>query len=56
MKINEDFNITLVHQFFSTVVFGEGKDIPMTWMFDLAFVSLLLSLATPSLVPTLHPG
>jgi hypothetical protein len=32
MKINQDYNIALVHQFFATVVFGEGEDIPMTWM------------------------
>jgi hypothetical protein len=32
MKINQDYNISLVHQFFATVVFGEGEDIPMTWM------------------------
>jgi hypothetical protein len=32
MKINQDYNIVLVHQFFATVVFGEGEDIPLTWM------------------------
>jgi hypothetical protein len=25
MKINQDYNIVLVHQFFVTVVFGEGE-------------------------------
>jgi hypothetical protein len=33
MKINQDYNIMLVHQFFAMVVFGEGEDIPLTWMF-----------------------
>jgi hypothetical protein len=32
MKINQDYNVALVHQFFATVVFGEGEDIPMTWI------------------------
>jgi hypothetical protein len=32
MKINQDYNVALVHQFFATVVFGDGEDIPMTWM------------------------
>jgi hypothetical protein len=32
MKINQDYNIVLVHQFFATVVFGDGEDIPLTWM------------------------
>jgi hypothetical protein len=32
MKINQDYNIVLMHQFFATVVFGEGEDIPLTWM------------------------
>jgi hypothetical protein len=32
MKINQDYNISLAHQFFATVVFGDGEDIPMTWM------------------------
>jgi hypothetical protein len=32
MKIQEHYNITLVHQFFATLVFGDGEEIPMTWM------------------------
>jgi hypothetical protein len=32
MKINQDYNIVHVHQFFATVVFGDGEDIPLTWM------------------------
>jgi hypothetical protein len=32
LKINQDYNIALVHQFFATAVFGDGEDIPMTWM------------------------
>jgi hypothetical protein len=32
MKINQDYNVALIHQFFATVVFGDGEDIPMTWM------------------------
>jgi hypothetical protein len=32
MKINQEYNIALIHQFFTTVVFGEGEYIPMTWM------------------------
>jgi hypothetical protein len=32
MKIQEHYNITLVHQFFATLVFWDGEEIPMTWM------------------------
>jgi hypothetical protein len=32
MKTQEHYNITLVHQFFATLVFGDGEEIPMTWM------------------------
>jgi hypothetical protein len=32
MKIQEHYNITLVQQFFATLVFGDGEEIPMTWM------------------------
>jgi hypothetical protein len=32
MKIQEHYNITLVHQFFATLVFADGEEIPMTWM------------------------
>jgi hypothetical protein len=32
MKINQDYNVALIHQLFSTVFFGEGEDIPMNWM------------------------
>jgi hypothetical protein len=32
MKIQEPYNITLVHQLFATLVFGDGEEIPMTWM------------------------
>jgi hypothetical protein len=32
MKIQEHYNITLVQQFFSTLVFGDGEEIPMIWM------------------------
>jgi hypothetical protein len=32
MKIQENYNITLVQQFFATLVFGDGEEIPMTWM------------------------
>jgi hypothetical protein len=32
MKIKQDYNITLVQKFFATFVFGEGEEIPMTWM------------------------
>jgi hypothetical protein len=31
MKIQEHYNITLVHQFFATLVFGDGEEIPMSW-------------------------
>jgi hypothetical protein len=30
MKINHDYNIVLVHQFFAMVVVGDGEDIPLT--------------------------
>jgi hypothetical protein len=32
MKIQEHYNIMLVQQFFATLVFGDGEEIPMTWM------------------------
>jgi hypothetical protein len=32
MKIQEYYNITLVHEFFATLVFADGKEIPVTWM------------------------
>jgi hypothetical protein len=32
MKIQENYNITLVLKFFATLVFGDGEKIPMTWM------------------------
>jgi hypothetical protein len=32
MKINQDYNILLVHQFFATVMFRDEEDIPLTWM------------------------
>jgi hypothetical protein len=31
-KIQEHYNITLVQQFFATLLFGDGEEIPMTWM------------------------
>jgi hypothetical protein len=32
MQLKQDFNILLVHQFFATLVFGDGEELPMTWM------------------------
>jgi hypothetical protein len=32
MQLKQDYNILLVHQFFATLVFGYGEDLPMTWM------------------------
>jgi hypothetical protein len=32
MKIQEHYNIILVQQFFATLVFGDGEELPMTWM------------------------
>jgi hypothetical protein len=32
MKIQEHYNIMLVQHFFATLVFGDGEEIPMTWM------------------------
>jgi hypothetical protein len=32
MKINQDYNIVLVHEFFATIVSGDGEDTPLTWM------------------------
>jgi hypothetical protein len=32
MQLKKDYNILLVHQFFATLVFGDGEELPMTWM------------------------
>jgi hypothetical protein len=32
MELKQDYNILLVHQFFATLVFGDGEELPMTWM------------------------
>jgi hypothetical protein len=32
MQLKQDYNILLVHQFFATLVFGDGEELPMTWM------------------------
>ena len=32
MKIQQNYNVFVVHQFFATLVFGAGDEHPMTWM------------------------
>ena len=32
MKISEQYNIELIHQFYATVTFGSSPNIPITWM------------------------
>jgi hypothetical protein len=32
MQLKQDYNILLVHQFFATLMFGDGEELPMTWM------------------------
>jgi hypothetical protein len=32
MQIKQDYNVLLVHQFYATLVFGDGEELPMTWM------------------------